>query len=340
MSPDEDRSAHAAAERAGVEHGRTSVMTPPLPSTIADVPAAIDAWARSPALAELVAAFHDGEGPPGDADLATLLAWLEEFSLRWDFRGGKERNLVADQVFDPATHALILRVADELGLVGTLPPPSDSYDQVLILGGLVRACLARPLHAASLLESGGIRARSLAALGGYRPLRGDELELAARSGHSHLTDEFDAMNAGVRAAFDVGEPISDRGERSDEVGASWRVVEYAGPHGTPLRVVGAPSSEPGVRRANTPDTYAWFARELAKLRGGERLLVVTSDIYVRFQHADAMRMLALPFGVEIHAVGIQPGDVDPRLEQTFAPHNYLQEIRSTIRALRALHEAL
>lgn len=315
-------------------------MTPPLPSTVADVPAAIDSWARSPALAELVAAFHDGEGPPGDADLARLLAWLEEFSLRWDFRGGKERNLVADQEFDPVTHALILRTADELGLVGTLPPPSEYYDQVLILGGLVRACLARPLYAAALLDSGGIRAHSLAALGGYRPLRGDELELAARCGHSHLTDEFGAMNAGIRAAFDVGEPTSDRGERSDEVGASWRVVEYAGPNRTPLRVVGAPSSEPGVRRANTPDTYAWFASELAKLSGGERILVVTSDIYVPFQHADAMRMLALPFGVEIHAVGIQPGDVDPRLQQTFAPHNYLQEIRSTIRALRALHEAL
>ena len=148
------------------------------------------------------------------------------------------------------------------------------------------------------------------------------------------------MNAGVRAAFDVDEPISDGGERSEVVGASWRVVEYEGPSGTPLRVVGAPSSEPGVRRANTPDTYAWFGRELAKLAGGERILVVTSDIYVRFQHADAMRMLALPFDVEIHAVGIQPGDVDPRLQQTFAPHNYLQEIRSTIRALRALHEAL
>ena len=315
-------------------------MIPPLAATTADVPAAIDGWARSTALRELVAAFGDGATPPWDGELGALLGWLEEFSLRWDFRGGKERNLVADQDFDPDVGALVLRSADALGIVGTLPPPAASYDHVLILGGLVRACLARPLHAANLLREGTVRAGSVTALGGYRPLRGDELELAADAGHSHLTDEFDAMNAGMRAAFGVEEPSSDRGERSDVVGASWRVVEYEGPDATPLQVVGAPSSEPGVRRANTPDTYAWFATDLAKLRRGERILVVTSDIYIRFQHADAMRMLALPHGVEIHAVGIQPGDVDPSLRQQFAPHNYLQEIRSTIRALRALHEAL
>jgi hypothetical protein len=315
-------------------------MTPPLPSTIAEVPAAIDGWVRSPALAALVTAFAGETPDPWDDDLAGLLTWLEDFSLRWDFRGGKERNLVADQEFAPATVELIPRSADELGLVGTTPPAGDRYDHVLILGGLVRACLARPLHAAALLADRTISAGSITGLGGYRPLGGDELELAARIGHSHLTDEFDAMHAGMRAAFGLGEPTAERGEQSDEIGASWRVVGYEGPDGTPVQVVGAPSSEPGTRRANTPDTYAWFATDVAKLSGGERILVVTSDIYIRFQHADAMRMLALPYGVAIDAVGIQPGDVDERLRQRFAPHSYLQEIRSTIRAMRALHAAL
>ncbi len=137
----------------------------------------------------------------------------------------------------------------------------------------------------------------------------------------------------------VSEPIAGRGEQSEVVGAAWRVVEYAGPDGVPLHVVGASAREPRVRRANTADTYEWFATELAELHRGQRIVIVTSDIYMRYQHADAMRMLALPYGVEIDAVGIQPGDVDPRLKQVFAPHNYLQEIRSTIRALRALYEA-
>jgi hypothetical protein len=108
----------------------------------------------------------------------------------------------------------------------------------------------------------------------------------------------------------------------------------------PVRVVAAPSSEPGVRRANTPDTYAWYATELAQIRPGQRLLVVTTEIYVPFQHADALRMLALPHGVQVDVVGVNPGKAHPELRQTFEPHNYLQEIRSTIRALRALHGAL
>ena len=313
--------------------------TPPLPSTARDADAAIDAWARSPALAETIAALAPDAEPPYREDLATLLAWLDDFSVRWDFRGGNERNLVVDRQLGEAADALVPGAAHALGLVGTTPPPSSRYDHVLILGGLVRACLARPLHAARLLRERTIEASAVTALGGYRELRGDELELAARFGMSDLTDELDAMHAGMRAAFELGEPVDDRGEPSDVVGAAWRVVEYAGPHEIPLRVVAAPSREPGGRRANTPDTYEWFASTLAKLRRGQRILIVTTDIYAPYQHADALRMLALPHAVEIDVVGIRPGDVDPRLAQEFKPHNYLQEIRSTIRAYRQLHEA-
>jgi len=121
----------------------------------------------------------------------------------------------------------------------------------------------------------------------------------------------------TRAAFGDSDPIAGRGEQSEVVGAAWRVVEYVGPDGVPLHVVGAPSREPGVGRANTADTYEWFATELAELHRGRRIVIVTSDIYMRYQHADAMRMLALPYGVEIDAVGIQPGDVGTRLKQVF-----------------------
>jgi hypothetical protein len=114
------------------------------------------------------------------------------------------------------------------------------------------------------------------------------------------------------------------------------VREYSGPEDLEVRVIAAPSTKPGVRRANTPDTYAWFASQVAHLQPGQRLLVVTTSIYVPFQHANAVRMLALPFGVSVETVGAEPGDLDPRLYQQFLAHNYLQEVRSTIRALREL----
>lgn len=210
---------------------------------------------------------------------------------------------------------------------------------MLVLGGLVRACIARPLYAAHLLSAGAITVGAITALGGFRDLKGDETELASQLGFGRMPDEFAAMDAGVRRAFALDEPVRERGERSDVVGESWAVREYRA-DGPSVRVVAAPSTKPGERRANTEDTYRWFASDLVHLVGGETLLIVTSDIYVPYQHADALRVLALPYSVEVDAAGVTLGDADARLAQNFQPHNYLQEIRSTIRALRQLHEAL
>lgn len=312
----------------------------PLPADGRGAEPAIEAWVRSPALERLVAEFGAEGDPPAPEELGPLLEWLDDFSVRWDYRAGKERNLATPEDHGPDTAELVLEAAHTLGLVGTDRPPVSSYDHVLILGGLARACMARPLYAARLIESGAIAAGDVTALGAYRPLGGDELEIVDRLDGGGIADELDAMDAGTRAAFGLGEPKVERGEHSDVEGASWRVREYATASGAPVRVVAAPSSQPGVRRADTADTYAWFATELVRLTPGQRLLLVTSDIYVRFQHAAALRTLALPHSVSVDAIGIQPGDVDLSLAQEFEPHQYLQEVRSTIRALRSLHLAL
>jgi hypothetical protein len=308
-----------------------------LPSNARDLAERISAWLFSPALAAVVEAF-EATPPASSTPLDEALEWFDEFSGRWDYRKGKERNLVTPQDLGPEVEDIARRAAVALGMVGTSVPTAKHYDHVLVLGGLVRACMARPIFAARLLEERTITADAVTALGGFRELKGDELELAARLGHTELTDEFDAMDAGTRKAFRLGAPLSERGERSDVVGASWAVREYSTSEGVPVRVVGAPSSEPG-QRVQTADTYAWFGSELAKLRPGERVLIVTSDIYVPYQHAAALRMLGLPYAVEVDAVGVRPGDAHPDLAQEFKPHNYLQEMRSTIQALRALLEA-
>ncbi len=315
----------------------------PLPSDGRGLESAVSAWARSPHLHGLVREF-DGDPPGAAMSLADLLAWLDEFSTRWDFRGGVERNLVTAPVLGEQQGDLVVEAAHRLGLIGTSRPPYDRYDHMLILGGLVRACFARPLHAARLLAEKDARTNEplkvgrVTALGGHRPLGGDELDLVARIEEGELSDELEAMDSGVRRAFCLGEPSEVRGVPSTVVGESWTVHEYR-TGAVPVSVIAAPSTEPGVRRANTADTYEWFASEYAQLRPGERVLVVTSDIYAPYQHADALRMLAVKHEVEVDVVGIQPGDLDARLMQTFEPHNYLQEIRSTIRALRALYQA-
>ncbi len=303
----------------------------------------MEEWARSPALDELVR-LSGGE-VPAKLELPELLAWLERFSEAWDFRGGKERNLFKARSLDPATDKTIKAAAAALGLIKGGVEPEGRYDHVLILGGLARACLARPLAAARVLEKGGVEAGAVTALGGFRELKGDEVGLveqvaAEQAGTRPVGDEFDAMDVGARLAFGLGSPDRERGERSEQAFGSWRVHEYTTGASLPVAVVAAPSSEPEVRRTNTGDSYEWFATEFAGLRPGQRLLLVTSDIYVPYQHADALRVLGLPHEVRVETMGIQPGEVDPRLSQVFSADAYLQEVRSTIMAFGRLLAAI
>ncbi len=303
----------------------------------------IEEWARSRALADLVR-LSGGE-VPADLAPAELLGWLREFSAAWDFRGGKERNLFEARALDPATDRAIKDAAADLGLIRGGVRPQGHYEHVLILGGLARACLARPLAAARVLNDGGVEADAVTALGGFRELRGDEVGMVEQvapeqAGSQAVDDEFDAMDVGVRLAFGLGAPDDERGMSAESAYGSWRVHEYTTGAGLPVFVVAAPSGEPEVRRTNTGDSYEWFATELAGLRQGQRLLLVTSDIYVPYQHADALRILGLPFGVEVETMGVQPGDLDPRLEQFFSADAYLQEVRSTIMAFDRLLAAI
>lgn len=320
----------------------TAAFPPPATDSI-DVAEGIEAWARSAALDELVQ-LSGGE-VPANLQLPELLAWQEQFSAVWDFRGGKERNLFKARSLDPMTDKRIKDAAAALGLIKGGAKPQGRYDHVLILGGLARACLARPLYAAQLLARQQIEAGSVTALGGYRELRGDEIGLVERVAGNEVAveavaDEFDAMDAGVRHAFGLGAAEAERGERSELVGGSWRVHEYTTEAGVPVNVVAAPSGEPGKRRTNTADSLEWFAEKLGGLKPKQRILMVTSDIYVPFQHADVLRVIGLPYGVVVETAGIQPGDVDPRLSQGFSADAYLQEVRSTIMALRRLLAAV
>jgi hypothetical protein len=309
-----------------------SVSLPPSGSGLV---AAIDAWARSDALRVLVEQF-DRE-PPIDAALPELLEWLEDFAAaNWNFRKGERDQVAATLQLSLLTEKVVKAAAKALGLVEAGGWREGRYDQVLVLGGKARACLSRPLFAAKLIGKGEFEVGAVTALGGFRKLNGEEKALVEQLEGTSLADEFEAMDAGLRRAFDLGAPSSREGEDVDQLGASWRIHGYATATGLPVSVVAAPSSEPGERRANTPDTFAWFATEFAKLEQGQRLLVVTTDIYLPFQHADALRLLALPYGVEVDTIGMVPGKVDRRLAHNFEPHNYLQEVLSAIRSLRKL----
>jgi hypothetical protein len=251
---------------------------------------------------DLVGAFG-GDLP--DAAPGDLLAWLDEFSgAHWDFRAGRERDQVRVELPGPLA-AAALTAARGLGLTGAAEPSHAGYAHLLILGGLARACLQRTEHAARLAAR--LRIGAVAALGSLRPLGPEERALPGAEG---CATEADALAAGVRAAFAADVPV-----------------------------LVAPPGDPGAPRANTADTYAHWAA-LAGPRPDERILIVTSPIYVPFQHCDAIRILALPYRCGIETVGFDPSrSGTPQPPGAAGPDRVLPEIRSAIRAARALHDA-
>ncbi len=310
---------------------------PPLPRGRDGAREAIDEWARSDALRRVVGAF--GDPPPEDVDLRGLLGWLDEFSDRWDSRAG-ERDAGEGAELPLETRQLVERAAASLGLAGGGVEPRGRYDVVLILGGLARACISRPAYTAEAIAESKLEVGRIVAIGAFRELSEGERALFEAVAGESAANEFEAMDRGVRRAFDLEAPSAESGpEDVENPHARWRVHEYA-MDGTVLEVAAAPSSEPEERRANTADTLTWLAERRVDFRAVERVLIVTTDIYVPFQQADALRTLGLPYEVEVEVAGVIPGLVDSQLAHGFEPHKYLQEIRSTIRAFRRLERAL
>ncbi|MEV6845150.1 hypothetical protein [Actinoplanes sp. NPDC051411] len=292
----------------------------------------IHRWVASEPMKALVAAY--GESLP-DAGVGDLLAWLDAFSgVHWDFRrhGRVERDQVTAPAFDAGRTELIVAAATALRLVEAAPPPHSEYDHMLVLGGLGRACLQRSRYAAELALSGAVKVGEVAALGSFRPLTHAERELPGLGGAAF---EVDAMDVGVRAGFDLTRPVEREGLEGE-----WDVRTYRWPGQPEIHVLAAPSSEPAIRRANTADTYEFWAGRM-RLRATDRILVVTTPIYVPFQHGDAIRILGLRHGCGIDTIGVDPSRVTvPFAPGATNPDRYLQEMRSAIVSMRALHQAL
>lgn len=318
----------------------------PHPSTIESVARSVDGWSSSEAMRELVRTFGGGELPT--LGLHDRLAWLDDFSSVWDYRGGAaERDQQRIPTLNEREIEIAFGAAEALGLMEDTSAVAGDFDHVLILGGLVRGCFNRTRAAAALIRSGAVKTKSVTALCGFRLLSGaddkpvanppSEVELAEMLGFAQLRDEFEAMDESLRSFFHRGEPDSVDGVESDNTTRRWRLHEYRSSSEV-LRTLAAPSTAP-TRRADTADSCAFYAERIEKLKAGASILLVTTAIYVPYQNAVALRALARPYGVSVTTIGVtgrELGEVDPRLAQEFRPDNYLAEIRSSIRGYRTL----
>ncbi|MGI5244963.1 hypothetical protein [Dactylosporangium sp. CA-139066] len=287
--------------------------------------AAVDRWVRSEAMAELVRAFH-GTPPHGTPEEA--LAQLVAFSDVWDYRkGGLERSDVVAVDYPDHIDDLVHDAARALGLAGRNRPSAARYDHLLVLGGGPRTALARSDFAAHLVR-GGIEAGSVAGISSLRPIGPTEVEFAAAEDMPDREVEADVMAAALVRAFGV-EAVRERRTGQSPAGEPWRVDTYG-----PLTVLAAASNTPG-RRANTQDGFIGWGAMVGGPAPTERILVVTTDLYVPFQHAAAVLLLGMRYGCAVETVGLDILDYGRWLKPS-TQTAILQELRAGILGLASL----
>jgi hypothetical protein len=302
---------------------------PPGGTAARNVRSDIDRWVRSEAMGALVRCFG-GAPPTGTADEA--IAHLVEFSSVWDYRrGGRERGDILAIDYAEEIDELVCQAAKALGLSGRHHPSNDTYQHVLVLGGGPRTALARPHYAAELLR-GAVESEHVSALSSLRRMSEAEITFALSQGMTDVSVEAEVMAAGMMRAFGIDSaPVRRVGRTS--VGTCWWTLEFTAT-GRTVTVIAAPSSDPG-RRANTADTLTGWADLVSTPRRGDHLLVVTTDLFVPFQHADAIRLLGLRFGCGVDTVGLDALKYGTWLRAN--THTaILQEVRSAVLAMNRL----
>jgi hypothetical protein len=307
---------------------------PPGELTAGRLEPALRRWVSSAPVRALAEA--SGWEWPSCPDTGELLERLAGLSGDWDFRGrdgGVERNLIGTRPAEVngrvVSEELIASAAYALGLVSATPVPAGPFSALVVLCGLVRACVNRTRHAATLLHD-GVDAASVAVLSGHRKLGGDEPGLASKLGFGASFDEAEVVVAATRRAFGLGEPQRSRESgpsRSDWDDELWSAgAQYTWPG---VEVLIVPSSTPH-RRANTMDQLRYWA-DHSGIGRDDRVLLLTTQIYVPFQLLVGTQVLGIERGCGVYCCGVDAASsfLPPK---PFSGRSYLQEIRSTLLA--------
>lgn len=301
---------------------------------------------------------HAGWVGPSISLLRDVIDIEKQAADDFDFRGRdgegyRERSEAATAQFDADTRNAVLELTTQLGLVEPAEPKYDAYDKTLILGGGYRSPLLRTRYAASLQQR-GVELGELYFLGSPRFLiTKDPAEKPVTSTYApNATDEFGLLQGAAEAEFGFSagrtrflcgcvdaSSICPRWRHVDDDRAAEVPPEYTHERSADVTssggrhrgsVISASTSRPPYR-PDTSDTYELLLR-FADPRVGQRILTITTQVFVPFQRFDGLRRLYLPRGLELDAVGYGAdwGDRPQTAEYL------LQETLSAIRSARRL----
>jgi hypothetical protein len=315
----------------------------------------VASWSAHPALAELVGIFG-GAVPPG-LNLSDRLAFLDKFSDAWDYRGraraaaagrlssqdaaGAARWLIPRLTL-PATQLERIDAATAaLSLTNEITAEGTDFDHILVIGGARYTNLLRARYAREITTGRRIGHVVLAAAS--RPVLDSERDAIAACAPGART-EFELMVAGAADAFgldtrDLNEHTRQRVGRPQGDETVWRFTPDSNALGVPITLLETPSPDPDNRRANSADTYTFAARTVGM--SGSSCLMVTGQPVGHYLHFEALRSLALPFGIRVESASFgvdRYNRLGARDEQHHA--KVLQEVRSAIRSARGLVDQL
>lgn len=261
---------------------------------------------------------------------------------------------VAD--FDAGLREQIAVLADRLGLVSPRPPQSRKYDVTLIMGGGYRSPLLRARYA-GLLQRSGVDLGKLFFLGSPRFVEKPAERLVVEEYAPGAADEFDLMIAAAEAEFGTvpgavtflcgcpsaeavcpAWPFGDPGRMPPQFMHERNVRLLDGAGRVTGTVLSAATSRPPLR-PDTSDTFALWARQ-SDPRPGQRVLAVTTQVFVPFQAFDGLRMAYLPYGVDIDVVGFGADWGDRPETAEYLLQETLSAIRSGRRLMTAAAEVL
>jgi hypothetical protein len=282
--------------------------------------------------------------------LEAMGPWLPKGS-RWDFRAeaarrgeksddgtegqaARSKTELVETGFGSHGDERVIVLAGELGLRSATYASRDSYDMIVVLGGLRMSGLLRAMWAQEEMER-GVRAGCVVLLSALRPVGVEERAVTDEYAPDAET-EFDLARAGGVPLFSDGEPTRQEGEEDRPFGR-WIVERYPGRAGGPeLFAVAAPAPEGKNGRPNTSETLD-FMLDRAEFREAGTMLLVTSAIYVPYQQIEVMRQIGLPRGVDVEHIGLNPTR-SAGLSGLQQPVNYLQEVRSAYQAALKLRD--
>jgi len=298
---------------------------------------AIEEWLSNPELHRLVEVF--GGKIPSKNKLDDYAKWFLEFSNCWDFRANQKqaydakvgegvRWMVKSENLTELQKNAALKAASSLGLRGIESPAFNSYDYIWVLGGARMSCLLRTRKALKTVNQMESAPKSLIMLASMRPI-GDSEREATNTYAPKAETEFDLFVAAFEKEQSCCTSTEERYDDTNNPNSSWIVRKYP-IEGSDAIIIAAPSSEPNVRRANSADTYQFFFEQF-KPKQGASILLVTSQIYVPYQHMEAIRTIAIPYDIYLDTIGF-PLEWNGTLQGMNEPSNYLQEIRSTIQS--------